>query len=149
MGGALGVEALQPEEEPYLRYFRVGSIVASDQPVKQSSPASFMRSLLPPEPHPSQRRLSEADAVDIWIARWLRIRRKDLVARYGCDPRRLYEVWEGTRFPGSREQALARFAELYPRLAERIDFGLHRRIPRSITTEAQGDLFDCRSARNK
>jgi hypothetical protein len=108
-----------------------------------------MRSLLPPRPRPPQRQLSEADAVDIWIARWLRIRRKDLVNRYGCDPRRLYEVWEGTRFPGSREKALARFAELYPGLAERIDFGLHRRIPRSILTAAQGDLFDPQARKNK
>lgn len=108
-----------------------------------------MRSLLPPQPRPAQRRLTEADAIDIWIARWLRIRRKDLIDRYGCDPRRLYEVWEGTRFPGSREKALMRFADIYPRLAERIDFGLHRRIPRSIATESQGDLFDPAPDQNK
>src|SRR6185503_632006 len=54
---------------------------------------------------PAARRLTEADAVDIWIARWLRIRRKDLVARYGCDPRRLYEIGEETRFPGSGAKA--------------------------------------------
>lgn len=100
-----------------------------------------MRSLLPPKPRPAQHHLTEADAIDIWIARWLRIRRKDLIDRYGCDPRRLYEVWEGTRFPGSREKALARFAEQYPGLAERIDFGLHRRMPRPTPSESQGDLF--------
>jgi hypothetical protein len=108
-----------------------------------------MRSLLPPEPRPAQRRLTEADAVDIWIARWLRIRRKDLIDRYGCDPRRLYEVWEGTRFPCSREKALARFAELYPRLAERIDFGVHRRMPRSTPSELQGELFSVEPLQNK
>lgn len=54
--------------------------------------------------------LTEADAVDIWIARWLRIRRKDLVNRYGCDPRRLYEIWEGARFPEARPKALEVFA---------------------------------------
>ena len=91
--------------------------------------------------HSSQRRLTEADAIDIWIARWLRIRRTDLIARYGCDPRRLYEIWEGRRFPASREKALARFAELHPRLADRIDFGLHRRIPRTVAPDRQGDLF--------
>jgi hypothetical protein len=42
----------------------------------------------------AKRPLTETDAVDIWIARWLRIRRKALLARYGCDPRRLYEIWE-------------------------------------------------------
>ena len=97
----------------------------------------------------SRRPLTGADAIDIWIARWLRIRRKDLIDRYGCDPRRLYEVWEGTRFPDSREKALARFTELYPWLAERIDFGCHRRIPRAPLLEEQGDLFDPYLARNK
>jgi hypothetical protein len=100
-----------------------------------------MSPLIPPDPRPAPHRLTEADAVDIWIARWLRIRRKDLIARYGCDPRRLYEIWEGKRFPGSRAKALAAFARLHPRLAERVDFGLHRTIPRSAPTELQGDLF--------
>src|SRR6185312_15645253 len=66
--------------------------------------------VLPIALHPvataSKRRLSEADAIDIWIARWLRIRRKDLLLRYGCDPRRLYEIWEEKRFTGSRDKAL-------------------------------------------
>jgi hypothetical protein len=108
-----------------------------------------MRSLVPPQQRPAQRHLTEADAVDIWIARWLRIRRKDLIARYGCDPRRLYEVWEGTRHPGSRQKALTVFGELYPQLAERIDFGLHRRIPRVVVVESQGDLFDAETSGNK
>jgi hypothetical protein len=100
-----------------------------------------MPSIVPPAPS-TQRRLSEADAVNIWIARWLRIRRKDLIQRYGCDPRRLYEIWDGSRFPNSREQALALFAERYPGLAGRVDLGLHRRIPRSPPLEGQLELFD-------
>lgn len=75
-----------------------------------------------------QRRLSETDAIDIWIARWLRVRRVDLVRRYGCDPRRLYEVWEEQRFFGSREKALALFKVRYPTLIGRTDYGAHRRI---------------------
>jgi len=78
------------------------------------------------------------------MARWLRIRRKDLIERYGCDPRRLYEIWEGTRFPGSRDKALALLAEQHPGLAGRIDPGLHRRIPRSPALEGQLELFDIR-----
>jgi hypothetical protein len=101
-----------------------------------------MRSLLPPEPRPPQRRLAESDAIDIWIARWLRIRRKDLIERYGCDPRRLYEIWEGKRFAGSRGKALAVFAERHPGLAGQIDLGLHRRIPRTAPTDTQLDLFE-------
>ena len=79
-----------------------------------------------------QKPLSETDAVDIWIARWLRIRRKDLLARYGCDPRRLYEVWEESRFPSARGKAIAIFQERYPGLVDRIDYGRHQRISRTV-----------------
>jgi hypothetical protein len=93
-------------------------------------------------PDPVRRPLSEADAVDIWIARWLRIRRKDLLIRYGCDPRRLYDIWEERRFAGSRAKAMALFCERYPGLIDRIDYGPHRRIPRAIPPELQPGLFD-------
>ncbi len=97
------------------------------------------------EPVPSRprvRTLSEDDAVDIWIARWLRVRRKDLIARYGCDPRRLYEIWEGRKHPAAREKALARFREAYPALQDRVDFGRHRRIPRHVSSPDQLALFE-------
>ena len=71
----------------------------------------------------AQRPLTEADAVDIWIARWLRIRRKDLVRRYACDPRRLYEIWEGERFPAARAMALELFES---RFLERLANPGHR-----------------------
>jgi hypothetical protein len=109
--------------------------------VSQASAPVIPVALLP-VPQPSQRPLTQADAVDIWIARWLRIRRKDLLARYGCDPRRLYEIWEEKRFAGSRAKALAVFNERHPGLADRIDFGLHRRIPKTIPPELQPGLFD-------
>jgi hypothetical protein len=58
--------------------------------------------LVAPPPAIARRPLSEDDAVDIWIARWLRIRPADLVRRYSCDPRRLYEIWEEARaFPAA------------------------------------------------
>ncbi|MEM9028386.1 MAG: hypothetical protein AAGC70_08455 [Pseudomonadota bacterium] len=85
--------------------------------------------------------LSEADAIDIWLARWLRVRRKELIARYGCDPRRIYEIWEGRRFPNAREKALAVFLERHPALARQVDFSHHRRIPRGPDPEHQLDLF--------
>jgi hypothetical protein len=88
------------------------------------------------------RRLSEADAIDIWIARWLRIRRKDLIVRYACDPRRLYEIWEEKRFTGSRDKALELFRERHPTLLDRVDCGPHRRIPRGVPAELQPGLFD-------
>lgn len=90
----------------------------------------------------ARRPLTEADAVDIWIMRWLRIRRKDILARYGCDPRRIYEIWEGAKFPASRQRALALFSERYPTLADRIDFGRHRRIPLRTADPNQLALFD-------
>jgi hypothetical protein len=82
-----------------------------------------------PPPAIARRPLSEDDAVDIWIARWLRIRPADLVRRYACDPRRLYEIWEEARFPGSRSRALDEFNRRFPGLELRIHPGPHRRIP--------------------
>ena len=88
------------------------------------------------------RPLTEHDAIEIWIARWLRIRRKDILLRYGCDPRRLYEIWEQQRFAGSRDKALAAFRERYPGLTDRVDFGPHRRVPRRPPSDLQPCLFD-------
>jgi len=85
----------------------------------------------PPPPTAVRRPLTETDAVDIWIARWLKIRRRDLVRRYACDPRRLYEIWEEARFQGARAKALELFSARYPFLLDRVDFGPHRRIARS------------------
>ena len=81
---------------------------------------------------PPPRPLTETDAVDIWIARWLRIRRKDLVKRYGCDPRRLYEIWEESRFPAARAKAIEIFRSRHPGLVDRIDYGRHQRISRTV-----------------
>jgi hypothetical protein len=86
--------------------------------------------------------LSEQDAIDIWIARWLRVRRKDILLRYGCDPRRLYEIWEQHRFVGSRDKALACFRARYPGLTDRVDFGPHRRVPRRPPPDLQPSLFE-------
>lgn len=93
----------------------------------------------------SPRALSEADAIEIWIARWLRIRRRDLVARYGCDSRRLYEIWWGERYPASRAKAAELFRERYPALVDRTSFG-YRRIPRiaPVPDGRQLCLFDRR-----
>ncbi|RTL63202.1 MAG: hypothetical protein EKK41_23800 [Hyphomicrobiales bacterium] len=101
-----------------------------------------MLSVIQSVPKAQKTALTERDAVDIWIARWLRVKRKDLLARYNCDPRRLYEIWQGERFPGSRDKALALFSERYPGLTDRIDFGKHRRIPRAVPPELQPGLFD-------
>jgi hypothetical protein len=89
----------------------------------------------------ARRPLTEDDAIDIWIARWLRTPRKQLLARYACDPRRLYEIWEGARFPASRGKALEKLRATYPQLIERIDPGTHRRVPRCPHPD-QLSMFD-------
>jgi hypothetical protein len=89
-----------------------------------------------------RRRLVERDAIDIWIARWLRLPRKHLIQRYDCDPRRLYEIWEEARFPGSRAKAFVEFIARFPGLTDRVDFGPHRRIPRRAAEDLQLRLFD-------
>jgi hypothetical protein len=109
--------------------------------VKEGSVETMPSALVASIP-PVRRPLSEKDAVEIWIARWLRIRRKDLVIRFGCDPRRLYEIWEETRFPASRVKAMALFQERHPSLVDRIDFGRHQRISRTIPAHLQPGLFD-------
>ena len=97
--------------------------------------------LIPPPPPLERRPLTEDDAVDIWIARWLNIRRSDLVRRYACDPRRLYEIWEVARFPQARDKALALFEERHPSLLDRVDFGPHRRVSRAVD-RGQLSLFE-------
>ena len=97
--------------------------------------------LIPPPPPAEKRPISEDDAVDIWIARWLNIRRSDLVRRYACDPRRLYEIWEGARFPQARDKALALFEDRHPSLLDRVDFGPHRRVSRAVDP-GQLSLFE-------
>lgn len=92
--------------------------------------------------HPLMARpLTESDAVDIWIARWLRTRPIDLIRRYRCDPRRLYEIWQEDRFPGSRAKALEQFRKRYPRFSDRIDPGPHMRVPKAAHPD-QLSLFD-------
>jgi hypothetical protein len=87
-------------------------------------------------------RITAADAVDIWILRWLNVRRKDILARYGCDPRRLYEIWWEERFVGSRKRAIEAFRERYPELADRVDYGPYKRIARTVDEDRQLSLFE-------
>lgn len=87
------------------------------------------------------RALTETDAIDIWLARWLRVPIKQLVGRYGCDSRRLYEIWWGEKFPRSRAKAEVLFAARYPAAVDRTAFG-YRRIPRgSDHDKSQQELF--------
>jgi hypothetical protein len=95
--------------------------------------------LRPTRPRP--RSLTEEDAVDIWIARWLQVPPAELVRRYACDPRRLYEVWCEERFAGSRNAALDLFRRRHPALMDRIDQGRRRRLPLRTRHPDQLRLF--------
>jgi hypothetical protein len=92
-------------------------------------------------PFNQPRMLTEKDAIEIWIARWLRVRRKDLLDRYQCDPRRIYEIWEGVRFSASREKALAEFSTRYPQLVDHVDPSHHKRLPLRTRSADQLSLF--------
>ena len=129
---------------PWNRYDVLVTYSMESEPVTANRQIMRPSPLLLVEPERSQapRIISEAHAVDIWIARWLRVRRIEILRRYNCDPRRLYEIWEGRKFPESRGRALKLFKERYPELVERTDFGNHRVIPRSHNTPEQMGLFD-------
>lgn len=101
----------------------------------------FSRPESAPPAFNTARPLTEKDAIEIWIARWLRVRRADLLKRYDCDPRRIYEIWEGVRFPLAREKALAAFSTRYPQLAGHIDSSLHKRLPSKSRSPDQLNLF--------
>lgn len=97
-----------------------------------------------PEMPTDRRALTEADAIEIWIARWLRIRPKHLAVRYGCHARRLYEIWWSEKFPGSRTKAEKLFRQRYPGIVERTAFG-YRRIPAAADAQEkcrQLNLFE-------
>jgi hypothetical protein len=108
-----------------------------------------MCSAAPHGQSPARHRLTEDDDVDIWIARWLRIRRKDLIDRYGCDPRRLYRDLGGHPFPRQSEKALARFAERQsrPRRTDRSRSAPPH--PQSAALEGQLELLDPADRRTK
>lgn len=86
--------------------------------------------------------LTEKDAIDIWIARWLRLPRQELRRRYQCDPRRIYDIWMERRFVGSRAKALEEFRARFPALIDRIDPSPHRPLPRAGAGDAQMALFE-------
>ena len=98
------------------------------------------------EPVRSQQRadgpITAADAVDIWILRWLNVRHKDILLRYACDPRRLYEIWWEERFIGSRKRAMEAFRVRHPDLADRVDYGPYKRISRTVDEDRQLSLFE-------
>jgi hypothetical protein len=120
-------------------------IADNDEVLHAMPPATTPPSdLLPLDHGPdcrSGRPLTATDATDIWIARWLRVPVIAMVRRYGCDPRRLYEIWGEEKFIGSRRRALDIFLARHPELVGRVDTGRHTRIPKA-PPPSQLTLFD-------
>jgi hypothetical protein len=107
-----------------------------------SEPTLMPPTLVPVQaPKPAVKALSEADAIDIWIMRWMRIRVTDIRKRYGCDSRRLYEVWEQTKHPAARSKAEAKFRIEHPGIVDRIDYGAHKRVSKEESPDQLG-LFE-------
>lgn len=58
--------------------------------------------------------LTRIEAVKSWVLRASGWRLRDIQARFGVDPRRLYEVWEESEHKGTRFEAMRLFARLFP-----------------------------------
>jgi hypothetical protein len=81
------------------------------------------------------RRLSEEDAIQLWIARAARVKVRELTQRYGVDSRRLYEVWTEQRWPKAREKALERLKAERSPLAVSARLSRHRTISTTVPPE--------------
>lgn len=85
-------------------------------------------------------------AKELWKSRWQRVPIKKLVAKYGADPRRFYEVWSEETNPGSRLEALSEFTLENPDLASAIDPQPHqsrlRVVPKPNAGGEQKSLFN-------
>ncbi len=99
----------------------------------------------------TKRDLSYNEAVVCWIARWLnqiypsdpRFFIDGLSSRYrSISPFRFYEVFEGKKCLGSREDAIRLLNIFFPQYVDRIDFSYHRaKFKRSPIDFYQDDLF--------
>lgn len=70
-----------------------------------------------------QGKISEDQAPFVFIAYWERERTRDIGARYGVDPRRVYDVLRDRTHPGSRNVALRILRESNPNLADLAETG--------------------------
>lgn len=66
-------------------------------------------------------RLTEDEAIEGTIERWMGAKVRDLSSKYDVDPRRWYEVWQGQVFPDSRKKAYDMLCRLNPEIARKVD----------------------------
>lgn len=57
--------------------------------------------------------LSSSDAAKSWVLRECGWKVRDIGARFGVDPRRLYEVWEEVEHKGSRFRSMRLFLRMF------------------------------------
>jgi hypothetical protein len=103
-------------------------------PPEPATPAPIIRDIRPT-------RLSAKDAIDIWLAHWLKIPHGQIIQRYNVDARRIYEVWWEEAFIGSRQTAWAKLLADHPERATSIDNGRLPRFERHPERDQHPSLF--------
>jgi hypothetical protein len=99
------------------------------------------REMLPKNPKKPSKKLTEDDAITIWIAIGSGQFSNRVAADLDCNPARIYDVLHGRKFPASRAKAIARVARTNPDLADRIRaYKLKADSPHAANDD-QGDLF--------
>jgi len=80
----------------------------------------------------TKRKLTRDDAIDIWIRRWLKHERHQIIRDFDQNPMRIYEVWQEETFKGSREDAEIVFRTNYPHLVSQTDFAPHKKTRKLV-----------------
>ena len=86
-------------------------------------------------------RLTDKQAVVVWIAHWLGIPKQRLAERYLGDRRRIYEVVMFQKHHRAYDDARRIYRALWPGRVARTDFSEHKRKAR-WTVPGQMDLFE-------
>ena len=80
------------------------------------------------------------NSVMYWVGRELGLKQRRIEAKFDVDPRRLFEVWSGERYPASRDHAIRIFNLLFPKRPPKYGFEFH--VPRyRRVNRKQLDLF--------
>ncbi|MCY1706812.1 hypothetical protein [Pannonibacter sp. SL95] len=66
-------------------------------------------------------KLTEDEAIAGTIERWQGRKVRELVAKYGVDPRRWYEVWQGKVHPEALPKAYKKLCQIDPTLSKSIN----------------------------
>ena len=88
---------------------------------------------------------SDAEAIEIWIARWNKTKVQDLIAKYKKNTFRFYEVWKEEVNPGTRLKAFEQLKRENPKLASQTNPKPHiptrKVVPNNLFDSKQLSLF--------